>query len=93
MMVDGECGAVGGMSGRGNRSARRKPAPIQQKYQNLFNRKVNKYRTTQKIYPATNSIEVVLYDAVDRNKVSIRQFDFIFFHTHYMFRPLQAIFR
>jgi hypothetical protein len=28
MMDDGECGAVGGMSGRGNRSTRRKPAPV-----------------------------------------------------------------
>jgi hypothetical protein len=27
MMDDDECGAVGGMIGRGNRSTRRKPAP------------------------------------------------------------------
>jgi hypothetical protein len=36
-------------------------------------------------------IQLVLYDAVDHNKVSIRQLTFIFFLTHYMFRPLQAI--
>jgi hypothetical protein len=28
MMDDDECGAVGGMSGEGNRNARRKPAPV-----------------------------------------------------------------
>jgi hypothetical protein len=28
MMDDDECGAVGGMSGRRNRSTRRKPAPL-----------------------------------------------------------------
>jgi hypothetical protein len=28
-MMDDECGAVGGMGGRGKRSTRRKPAPVQ----------------------------------------------------------------
>jgi hypothetical protein len=28
MMIDDECGAVGGIIGRGNRSTRRKPAPV-----------------------------------------------------------------
>jgi hypothetical protein len=39
---------------------------------------------------------LVSYDAVNRNKVSVRQLSlFLFFllPTHYMFRPLQAIFR
>jgi hypothetical protein len=35
-------------------------------------------------------IQLVPYDAVDRNKVSIRQLVFIFFLSHYMFRPLQV---
>jgi hypothetical protein len=39
------------------------------------------------------SIQLVPYDAVSRNKVSICQFTFIFLLTHYMFRPLRAIFR
>jgi hypothetical protein len=39
------------------------------------------------------SIQLVPYDDVDRNKVSIRQLVFIFLLTHYMFRPLQAILR
>jgi hypothetical protein len=38
-------------------------------------------------------ILLVPYDAVDRNKVSIRQLVFIFLFSHYMFRPLWAIFR
>jgi hypothetical protein len=40
-------------------------------------------------------ITLVLYDAVNRNKVSIRQLPpfFIFLLTHYMFRPQRAIFR
>jgi hypothetical protein len=33
------------------------------------------------------------YDAVNRNKVSIRQLSLLFLLTHYMFRPLQAILR
>jgi hypothetical protein len=38
--------------------------------------------------------ELVPYDAVNRNKVSIRQLLlFIFLLTHYMIRPLRAIFR
>jgi hypothetical protein len=32
------------------------------------------------------------YDAVNRNTVSIRQLSLLFLPTHYMFRPLQAIF-
>jgi hypothetical protein len=28
MMDDDECGAIGGMSGKGNRTTRRKPAPL-----------------------------------------------------------------
>jgi hypothetical protein len=42
------------------------------------------------------SIQLVPYDAVNRNKVSIRQlslFIYFFFLTHYMFRPLRAILR
>jgi hypothetical protein len=41
------------------------------------------------------SIQLVPYDAVDRNKVSVRQLPlFLFFLlTHYMFRPLRAILR
>jgi hypothetical protein len=38
-------------------------------------------------------IQLILYDAVNRNKISIRQLPFIIFLTHYMFRPLRAIFR
>jgi hypothetical protein len=38
-------------------------------------------------------IQLVLYDAVNRNKVSIRYLPFIFFLTHYMFRPLRTILR
>jgi hypothetical protein len=38
-------------------------------------------------------IQLVLYDAVNRNNVSIRWLSFILFVTHYMFRPLRAIFR
>jgi hypothetical protein len=38
--------------------------------------------------------QLVPYDAVNRNKVSIRQLPlFIFLLTHYMFRPLRAILR
>jgi hypothetical protein len=44
---------------------------------------------TKQVY----SVQLVIYDAVNRNKVSIRQLSFIFFVTHYMFRPLWAIFR
>jgi hypothetical protein len=36
---------------------------------------------------------LVLYDAVNRNKLSIHQLPLISFFTHYMFRPLRAIFR
>jgi hypothetical protein len=39
------------------------------------------------------SIQLVLYDAVNRNKVSIQLLLFIFLLTHYMFRPLRAILR
>jgi hypothetical protein len=39
------------------------------------------------------SIQLVPCDAVNRNKVSIRQLAFIFLLSHYMFRPLRAIFR
>jgi hypothetical protein len=38
-------------------------------------------------------LQLVPYDTVDRNKVSIRQLAFIFLLSHYMFRPLRAIFR
>jgi hypothetical protein len=38
------------------------------------------------------SIQLVPYDAVNRNKVSIRQLPF-YFPSHYMFWPLRAIFR
>jgi hypothetical protein len=38
-------------------------------------------------------IQQVPYDAVNRNKVSIRQLAFTFLLSHYMFRPLWAIFR
>jgi hypothetical protein len=34
---------------------------------------------------------LVLYDAVNRNKVSIHYLPLISFFTHYMFRPLRAI--
>jgi hypothetical protein len=46
------------------------------------------------LYDAVNRNKVsilVPYDAVDRNKVSIRQLVFIFLLSHYMFRPLRAI--
>jgi hypothetical protein len=36
---------------------------------------------------------LVPYDAVNRNKVSIHQLVFIFLLSHYMFRPLRAMFR
>jgi hypothetical protein len=39
------------------------------------------------------SIQLVPYDAVNRNKVSIRQLAFIFLLSHYMFRPLRGILR
>jgi hypothetical protein len=40
------------------------------------------------------SIQLVPYDAVNRNKFSIRQLPlFILTLTHYMFRPLRAILR
>jgi hypothetical protein len=41
------------------------------------------------------SIQLVPRDAVNRNKVSIRQLSlfYFFFLTHYMFRPLRAILR
>jgi hypothetical protein len=38
-------------------------------------------------------IQLVLLDAVNRNKVSIHSLPFILFFTHYMFRPLRAILR
>jgi hypothetical protein len=38
-------------------------------------------------------IQLVLYDAVNRNKVSIHWLPLISFFTHYMFRPLRAILR
>jgi hypothetical protein len=38
-------------------------------------------------------VPLVPYDAVDLNKVSMRQLVFIFLLSHYMFRPLRAIFR
>jgi hypothetical protein len=34
------------------------------------------------------SIQLDPYDAVDRNKISIRQLAFIFLLSHYTFRPL-----
>jgi hypothetical protein len=37
-------------------------------------------------------LQLVPYDAVNRNKVSIRQLS-LFILTHYMFRPLRAILR
>jgi hypothetical protein len=40
-----------------------------------------------------STVQLVPYDAVNRNKVSIRQLPYIFFLTHYMFRPLRAILR
>jgi hypothetical protein len=40
-----------------------------------------------------HSLQLVPYDAVNRNKVSIRQLVLIFLLSHYMFRPLWAIFR
>jgi hypothetical protein len=36
------------------------------------------------------SIQLVPYNAVDRNKVSRRQLIFIFLLSHYVFRPLRA---
>jgi hypothetical protein len=45
------------------------------------------------LHPVAPSIQLVPYDAVDRNKVSIRQLAFIFILSHYKFRPLRAIFR
>jgi hypothetical protein len=39
------------------------------------------------------SIQLVPYDSVARNKISIRQLAFIFLLTHYMFRLLRAILR
>jgi hypothetical protein len=41
----------------------------------------------------TLSPYLVPYEAVDRNKVLILQLVFIFLLSHYMFRPLRAIFR
>jgi hypothetical protein len=38
-------------------------------------------------------IQLVPYDAFNRNKASIREHRFILLLTHYMFRPLRAIFR
>jgi hypothetical protein len=40
----------------------------------------------------SGSIQLVPYGAVNRNKVSIRQLP-LYFPSHYMFRPLRAIFR
>jgi hypothetical protein len=46
------------------------------------------------LHPVAHLSNLVSYDAVNRNKVSIRHSPFLFFiPTHYMFRPLQAIFR
>jgi hypothetical protein len=45
------------------------------------------------LHPVAHLSNLVSYDAVNRNKVSIRQLSLLFLPTHYMFRPLQAIFR
>jgi hypothetical protein len=48
--------------------------------------------TFYQISPGSLLSYMVSYDAFNRNKVSICQLSF-YFPTHYMFRPLQAIFR
>jgi hypothetical protein len=45
------------------------------------------------LHPVAHLSNLVSYDAVNRNKVSIRQLSLLFLPAHYMFRPLQAIFR
>jgi hypothetical protein len=48
------------------------------------------------LHPVAHLSNLVSYDAVNRNKVSIfvcKLSLFIFLPTHYMFRPLQAIFK
>jgi hypothetical protein len=46
------------------------------------------------LHPVVHLSNLVSYEAINRNKVPICQISlFIFLPTHYMFRPLQAIFR